>query len=253
MVFFFRLFPALAALTIGLTFYWQFGQPQAYPWIALIGVFAVVAGIFAMSRKRIKLADLAEKMLPTFLLLISLVFGMLLAEGFWAKLAIVFFGTVASFLSLELLFLLSFMPSRYPMSGLSHVNIAYVPLIVWYTVANSVGLITFLHSPEWIHIAILVVLSVILFRTTGHPGATQEQNRIWSLVGGLTGFHIGLLGIILPMSMAGQATLGMVMFCAILRLRRYIYHPLPGRRQAWLESALAVIVLGIAVGTARWL
>jgi hypothetical protein len=187
------------------------------------------------------------------LLLISLVFGMLLAEGFWARLAIVFFATVATFLSLELLFLLSFMPSRYPMSGLSHVNIGYVPLIIWYTVANSVGLITFLHSPDWIHVVVMTLLSAVLFRTTGHPGATNEQNRLWTLVGGLTGFHLGLLGVILPMSMAGQATLGMIIFCAILRLRRYLYHPLPSRRQAWLESVAAVAFLVIVMGTARWL
>ncbi|MDD5438387.1 MAG: hypothetical protein PHC70_04560 [Patescibacteria group bacterium] len=253
MAFLLRLFPSLAALIIGLTFYWQLEQPQAYPWIALIGVAAVVAAIIAIGRRRNKLADLVEKMLPTVLLLISLVFGMLLAEGFWARLAIVFFATVATFLSLELLFLLSFMPSRYPMSGLSHVNIGYVPLIIWYTVANSVGLITFLHSPDWIHVVVMTLLSAVLFRTTGHPGATNEQNRLWTLVGGLTGFHLGLLGVILPMSMAGQATLGMIIFCAILRLRRYLYHPLPSRRQAWLESVAAVAFLVIVMGTARWL
>lgn len=253
MAFFYRLFPVLAALAIGLSFYWQLGQPQAYPWIALVGVAVTVVAIFLTAHKRVKLADLVEKMLPTVLLLLSLVFGMLLAEGTPARLAILCFGIAATFLSLELLFLLSFMPSRYPMSGLSHVNIAYVPLIVWYTVANSVGLMTFLQSPAWIHVASLTVLSIVLFRTTGHPGATVDQNRLWTLVGGLTGLHIGLLGIVLPMSMAGQATLGMVIFCAILRLRRYLYHPLPSRRQAWVESALAVLILGIAVGTARWL
>jgi hypothetical protein len=253
MVFFYRLFPILAASVIGLSFYWQLRQPQAYPWIGLVGVLLVVAAMVAMARKRVKLADLSEKMLPTILLLLSLVFGMLLSEGSWAQWTIVFFGIVGTFLSLELLFLLAFMPSRYPMSGLSHVNIAYVPLTVWYTVANSVGLITFLHSPEWMHVLLLVLLSIVLFSTTGHPGATNEQNKMWTLVGGLTGLHIGLLGIILPLSMAGQATLGMVIFCAILRLRRYLYHPLPGRRQAWVESALALLILGVAIGTARWL
>lgn len=253
MYFIYRLFPALAALAIGLCFYSQLGQPRVYPWIALGGVLLAVVAIFAMGHKRVKLVDLAEKMLPTMILLLSLVFGMLLAEGVWARWAIVGFGVVATFLSLELLFLLSFTPSRYPMSGLSHVNIAYVPFIIWYTVANSVGLMTFLHSPDWIHVLAMTLVSVVLFRTTGHPGATPEQNKVWTLVGGLVGLHIGLLGIMLPMSMAAQATLGMIIICAILRLRRYLYHPLPGRKQAWIEGVTAVLILGVAIGTARWL
>lgn len=253
MFFVFRLFPALAALAIGLSFYWQLGRPQAYPWMALLGVLLAVAAIYVMGRRRVKLGDLIEKMLPTMLFLLSLVFGMLLAEGVWARWAIIGFGTTAVFLSLELLFLLSFMPSRYPMSGLSHVNIAYVPFTIWYTVANSVGLMTFLHSPNWIHVLAVTLISAVLFRTTGHPGATQEQNKLWTLVGGLAGLHIGLLGIMLPMSMAVQATLGMVIICAILRLRRYLYHPLPSRKQAWVEGVTAVLILGVALSTARWL
>jgi len=253
MIFFYRLFPTLLALTVGMSFYWQIKEPAAYPWVGLFGVLLTVIAAFIMSRKRVRILDLIEKMLPTALFLLALDFGMLLAEGQIAVWAIIIFGAVVAFLSLELLFLLSYMPSRYPVNGLSHVNIAYVPFIVWYVIANSVGLMAFLHSPVWVHVLILTVLSVILFRTTGHPSATREQNRLWMFVGGLAGLHIGLLGIMLPLSMSAQATLGMIVFCAILRLRRYMYHPMPVRKQAWFEGAMAIAIIIVAISTAKWI
>ena len=253
MIFFFRLMPALSALLLGGAFYWQLRNPLFFPWIALCGVLWVLACVFLMARKRVRFTDLMEKMLPTALFLFSLVYGMLLAEGWTAKVAIVLLGAVASFLSLELLFLLAFMPSRYPVNSLSHVNLAYVPFVIWYTVATSVGLMAFLHSPKWVYVVALMILSVALFRTTGHPGATKEQNSLWMLVGGLAGLHIGLLSAALPLSMSVQGTLAMVVFCGILRMRRYLYHPIPSRRQAWIEASLGIVLVGIVMGTSRWL
>lgn len=253
MTFIYRLFPTLLAFMVGGVFYWQLKEPAAYPWIAVFGVLLTVVAAYFMSHQRVKMIDLVEKMAPTGLFLMALIFGMLLAEGQLAVWAIIIFGAVATFLSFELLFLHTFMPSRYPINGLSHVNIAYVPFIVWYVIANSVGLMTFLHSPAWMHVVAFTILSVIVFRTTGHPGATREQNRLWMFIGGLTGLHIGLLGMMLPLSMSAQATLGMVIFCAILRLRRYMYHPIPIRRQAWLEGMTAIVILSIAISTAKWI
>lgn len=253
MIFLYRLLPVLVSVTVGLAFYFQLENPIFYPWLALLSVALAVASAFAMAIKRVRIADMLEKMLPSLLLLLALVFGMLMAEGVYASWLIVMFASVATFLSLELLFLLAFMPSRYPVNGLSHVNIAYVPFIIWYAASNSVGLMSFLHSPKWIHVIGMTLLSIVLFRTTGHPGATTEQNRTWSLVGGLTGLHIGLLGIALPLSMSAQATLAMLLFSAVLRLRRYLYHPLPSRKQAWIEGVAVFIIMCVAMGTARWL
>jgi len=253
MIFLFRLMPVLSALLVGGAFYWQLRDPLFFPWIALCGVLWVMACIFLMARRRVRFADLVEKMLPTALFLLALVYGMLLAEGWASKAVIMLLGAVASFLSLELLFLLAFMPSRYPVNSLSHVNLAYVPFVIWYTVATSVGLMAFLHSPKWLYVAAFMILSVALFRTTGHPGATREQNGLWMLVGGLAGLHIGLLSAALPLSMSVQGTLAMVVFCGVLRMRRYLYHPMPSRRQAWIEAAFGVILVGMVMGSSRWL
>ena len=253
MVFFYRLLPILTALAVGFVFYFQLSNPLIFPWPALLGVAITIISMLAIARRRVRFTDLMEKVLPTILFQLALIFGMLLAEGQFARGLIIFFGSLATFLCLELLFLLSFMPSRYPVNGLSHINIALVPFIVWYVIANSVGLMAFLHSPPWIHVALLTALSIVLFRTTGHPGATRDQNRLWVLIGGLTGLHIGLLGIALPLSMAAQGAIGMIIFCVVLRMRRYLYHPFPGLRQAWVEASSAMIVLGVALGTSRWL
>ncbi len=253
MIFIYRLLPATTALAVGILYYVQFENSLAYPWIAILGTLSVVFVAWLMSRTRVSLVDMVEKMLPTFLLLGVLVFGMLLSEGELAKWSIIVLSVLSSFLSLELLFLLSFMPSRYPVNGLSHVNIALVPFILWYTVSTSVGLIAFLHSSKWIYVALVAVVSVILFRTTGHPGATKEQNVIWMFIGAAVGLHIGLLSVMLPLSMAVQGAMACLIFCIVLRMRRYLYHPIPSKQQAWMEGLAALVLILTLITTSRWL
>lgn len=253
MIFLYRLLPATTALAVGVLYYTQFENSLAYPWVGALGVLLVVISAWLMSRTRVSLLDMTEKMLPTFLLLGVLVFGMLLSEGEMARWAIMVLGVLSSFLSLELLFLLSFMPSRYPVNGLSHVNIALVPFILWYTVSTSVGLIAFLHSSKWIYVALVTLISIILFRTTGHPGATKEQNLNWMFIGGAVGLHVGLLSVMLPLSMAVQGAMACLIFCVVLRMRRYLYHPIPGKQQAWMEGIVALVLILTLITTSRWL
>jgi len=253
MAFIYRLLPMFTAALVAGAFYAQFSRPFDFPYWAAVGVVCVPAAAFLIARRRVAYADMAEKMLPTLLLVAALAFAMLLSEGALSMWLIILLAGTGTYLSLELLFFLAFMPSRYPVNGLSRVNIAYVPLTVWYAVATSTGLMTFLHSPAWLHVAGMVLLGVIIFRTTGHPEATIEQNRRWMLVGAFTGLHLGLLGMVLPVSMTAQGALGMLLFSAILRMRRYLYHPLPGRRQAFAEAIAALVILGVTLGTARWL
>jgi len=253
MAFIYRLLPMFTAALVAASFYAQFSYPFDFPYWAAAGVVCLPLSAFLIARRRVAYADLAEKMLPTLLLIVSLAFSMLLSEGALSMWLIIVLAAVATYLSLELLFFLAFMPSRYPVNGLSRVNIAYVPLTVWYAVATSTGLITFLHSPVWFHVAGMILLGIVIFRTTGHPEATPEQNRRWMLVGAFAGLHLGLLGIILPVSMTAQGMVGMILFSAILRMRRYLYNPMPGRRQAIAEAVAAIVILGVALGTTRWL
>ncbi|MBD3281433.1 hypothetical protein GF391_01675 [Candidatus Uhrbacteria bacterium] len=253
MIFFYRLLPFVSALTAAFAFWLQVQYPFQYPWIAMGGALVLVLSAVAMARGRVRFWDFLEKMLPTFILIATLIFALLLAEGELARWVIVLLATIATYLSLELLFLLSFTPPRYPVHGLSRVNMAYVPFIVFYAVATSVGLLTFIHTSIWIHVGLLVLLGLVIFRTTGHPEATNEQNFRWMLVGAIVGLHLGLLGAMLPISMFAQGAIAMVLFAGILRLRRYLYHPLPGKAQAWMEGVTAVGFLAMIIATARWL
>ncbi len=253
MIFLFRLLPLFSAILFALSFWLQLQYPFQYPWIALLGVCGVLVSSYLLSRGRVKIFDLTEKMLPTLLFLLTLVFAILLSENVIERTIIIVIGTVAVYLSLELLFLLAFTPPRYPVHGLSRVNIAYVPFIIFYATATSVGLMTFIHTSYWIHIVLMTLLGLILFRTTGHPEATKEDNNRWMLIGMILGLHLGLIGAMLPISMYAQGAIAMLLFCGLLRLRRYLYHPLPSKKQAWLEGVVAAGVLISVVSTARWL
>ncbi|MBU2566351.1 hypothetical protein KKG46_02200 [Patescibacteria group bacterium] len=253
MYFFYRLFSFICSALVVSFFYFQFKDPFDYPYIVLIGVVIVPVAAILMARKRITYYDLLEKMLPLFVLLGVLVFAMLLAEKDLVRWMIIIVGGGSTFISLELLYYLIFMPSRYPVHGLAKMNIVYVPFIVWYFVSTSVGLMTFLHSSAWIHVVVMFLLGILIFRTTGHPEATKEQNRRWMFIGGLVGLHLGLLNVMLPISMLVQGAFSMLILGMILRMRRYLYHPIPSKYQAWAEGVVAIIMIVIVMSTTRWL
>jgi hypothetical protein len=243
----------LVGLLEALIFFSQRSHPEWYPWIALVGVVLVPCASFAMSWGRIRLSDMLEKMAPTFLFLTALAFGLLLAEGQWALWALTLFAALASFMSLELLFLLIHHPSGYPVNGLSRINIAYVPLTIWYALSTSAGLMIFLHMDPAIHIALAAGLGATLFRTTGHPGATRRQNFVWTLVGLLAGVEIGWIGILLPLSMEMHGLIAALLFVGVLRVRRYLYDPKPGSNIAWTEAAALAAFLAASLFTAKWI
>ncbi|MBI4138747.1 hypothetical protein HY479_01195 [Candidatus Uhrbacteria bacterium] len=248
-----RLLPFAVALLQGAVFVQQIRYPLQYPWIVALGVVALPLASATMGFRRVPFRDMLEKMTPSFALLAALAFGLLLAETAVAYAVIVALAVLSSFLSLELLFILAFDPSRYPVSALSRVNIAYVPIAIWYTAATSSGLLTFLHIPKLWHVVMIVALSAVMFRTTGHPGATWQQNAVWTALGALIGLHVGLLGLFLPLGMPVQGFIAAAILCSALRVRRYMYDPKPTVRLAWGEG-VAVLVAAVAVlTTAKWL
>lgn len=248
-----RALPLVTALVIGVAFFEQFHHPLSYPWIVILAVAALPVAAVGIAWGKIRMLDLIEKMLPAFLLIVSLAFALLFTETALALDLMIGIATAASYISLELLFTLAFDPARYPVSGLSRVGIAYVPAIMWYAASTSVGLLVFLHSDRLWHVLLLVVLGIILFRTTGHPGASWKENAVWGIVGGLVGAHVGFLGLLLPVSMPVHGMVAAILISAPLRARRYKYGPSLSSRQAWIEGGLAMIALIAVLATSMWI
>lgn len=248
-----RILPFLVGITQVFLFVSQSTYPHLYPWFVVVGILLVPCMSVVISWKHVRAIDVIEKMTPTFLLIVSLGFGMLLVESRLAIWTIALLAGIASTVSLELLFLLSRHPSAYPVNGLSHVNIAYVPLGIWYASYAASGLMIFLHSSPLWHVGILGILGALLFRTTGHPGATKEQNRVWMVVGGLIGLEVGWIGTLLPLSMNMQGLISALVVCAVLRVRRYVYHPIPSVRLAWSEALIGAVLFIGGIASAKWL
>lgn len=252
MILLLRLVPIAVGILEAVVFWQQRQFPTTYPWILLIGILALPIGAIVITWGHVRFGDLVEKMAPTFLLITTLAFALLLIEGVWPFALLVSFATISSMLSLEVVFLMVHHPSAYPVNGISRVNIGYVPLIVWYAVATSSGLLTFLHIDRLWHLAICTALGLILFRTTGHPGATEKQNRVWVLVGACVGIEVGLLGLLLPLSMPMQGIVAAVIFCGVLRMRRYLYDPKPSARTGWSEAVALLLLSVVSLSTAKW-
>lgn len=253
MTIFLRFLPFLIALLQASVFYLQITKPLSYPFLVLLGVLALPIASFAISWKRISLRDMLGRMLPSFVLLGTLAFALLLSEGIYAISLIIALASIASFVSLELLFLFIYHPSRYPVSGISRVNIAYVPISVWYVAATSNGLLVFLHMEKIWHVFIMLALGAVLFRTTGHEGASAPEKTLWTFLGALIGAQVGLLGVILPVSMQVQGIIAAFLLCASLRARRYLYDPKPSLKQAWIEGMSATVAFVVVLSTAKWL
>lgn len=253
MIILLRILPFAGALFEAVIFMQQIRHPLKYPWIVLAGVAALPLASALIAWKRVSFFDTLEKMTPSFVLIGALAFALLLSETFLSYVVITLVAAIATLVSLELLFTLAFDPSRYPVNALSRVNIGYVPLIFWFTASNSTGLLTFVRMPKFWHIAIMVAVASVLFRTTGHPGATREQNAVWTSVGALIGLNVGLLGVFLPVSMQMQGIIATLLLCSVLRARRYMYDPKPSKRQAWIEGFAALAFLVAVLATAKWL
>jgi len=253
MILIIRLLPlAVGALEVFL-FWWQYSFPSSYPYLVIAAFAAVPLASHIIAGRQVKQKDLLEKMFPTYILLAVLGFALLLAEGREQVMLLISLAGFASYISLELLFKYARNPQAYPVNGLSHVNLAYVPLIIWYAASTSTGLMIFLHTSGVWHVIAALILGVIIFRTTGHPGATPQQNYVWMAVGGLLGLEVGLIGLLLPTSTQVQGIVAAIIFCGVLRVRRYLYDPKPSARTAWVEASMGLSALMITLVSAKWL
>ncbi len=253
MILFLRTLPFLVGALQAFAFLYQSKFVYTYPWLVLLGILFVPISATLITWKKIPYRDLLQKMLPTYVTLACLAFGLLLVEGAWQFWLLAGCAIAVSCISLELLFLLQYDPAAYPVHGISRVNVGYVPIAVWYAASTSIGMITFLHTdPRW-HLALMSVLGALLFRSTGHEDATSTQTTQWTLFGALIGVEVGIIGIFLPIPMQTQGLLAAILLSAVLRSRRYLYAPQPSKMVAYIESSAAVIVFIVMLTTTTWI
>lgn len=248
-----RFLPALTGLAAFVLLTWQNFQASFYPWLFLASliVFAFACGFLTWNR--IGWKETVGKMLPPFLTLGLLGFCYLIANTDTERwiLSLLFVGL--SWFALELLFLFVYFPVRYPVHGLSRLNVGIVPVSAFLFVATLNGLSIFLRPPAWTVLLGSVLFGFILFFFTAHSSASDRHTFRWACLGALVGLHVGVLELLLPVSMMVHGALSALFFGFAVRLRRYAHAPHPSVRSAWSESVLALAVFTLVLGTAKWM
>lgn len=248
-----RLLPFLVGILNMLCLFLQARSPDSYPWLALVAPASYIVAGLIITYRRVKIGDVAARLAAPALALTASGYGLLLAEGEMSRLLIPIFGGGVSFLALELLFLHVFLPTRYPVNGMSHLNLTLVPATLWFVNAVSSGLVMFIHAPRSVPILASALTGAILFWATAHVEADAEHRRRWSALGGWLGAHLGLLAAFLPLTVTVQGGYAAVFGALALRARRYGIAPHLPKGLVWGELAGAVALLVLMFGTARWM
>lgn len=247
-----RLLPALTGIFAALIGVWQWREPLIYPLpFLLFLVWFVVAGAL-ITRGQVGLSDAMSKLLPAGLALLSLGMGYLLTETSFARLCMIGGLVAVSWLSLELMFLLAWDPSRYPVNAISHVNLALVPVSAFFLAAALNGLTTFINLPRLIVLLIMLIFSALMYLCTAHPTATAADQVRWMLAGALFGLQVGILNELLPVNVFVHGALAALVLVIPLRLRRYAYSPAPSVRLAWGEGVSVCLLFFSLLLLSRW-
>lgn len=248
-----RFLPFLVAIASACLLFVQARSAETYPWVAVIAPSVLVfAGVF-IGFKRVPLRELMARLLPSVLALAGAVYALLLTEGVFSLWVIPVLGAGISYLVLELLFLHVFLPARYPVNGLSRLNFALVPIVFWFAMAASVGLVMFVHAERSLPILVLAGAGTALFWSTAHADADAVHRRRWALIGGGLGIQLGILGAFLPLTIFLQGGYAAVLAGFTLRARRYGMAPYPSRSLVLGETLGMLILLIAMLTTARWI
>lgn len=231
---------------------WQWLRPLDYPWPLLVFLVAFLSALAFVAWRKLPLGEAAGTLSPAILTLSILAFAFLLAESNAEKIVISLLFAFIPCLVLELLFLSVHDPARYPVNGLSRLNIAIIPIAAFYLGATLSGVKVFLRIPGWIVPVAFAALGGIFYYVTSHPSADATHKRRWLALGSGLGLHIGFLGLLLPIGMMAHGALSALLLVFPLRLRRYAYQPYPTNGHAWTESLLAFAFFIGILATSQW-
>lgn len=247
-----RILPWLSAGAALFAARWQWLLPLEYPWPLVIFFGGYFFALVLVAWRKIPLMEAIEKLLPSVLTLAILGFAFLLVESDAEKIVLTVLFSLVPCLVLELLFLSVFEQTRYPVNGLSHLNLAMVPIAAFYLGSTLNGLSVFVHIPDWTVPFFFSVIGGLLYYVTSHPSANANHRRRWFVLGSGLGLHIGFLGLLLPIGMMAHGALSALLLVFPLRFRRYAYQPYPTAGHAWTESVVTMLVFIGVLASAKW-
>lgn len=249
---FIRLLPWLTALFAFVAAEYQWINPLTYPAPLVLWFAGFVSAIFVIRWKKVSFRATFEKMTPAIFGAASIVMAFLMAQDRVQRLGLTLAMVFLSWITLELFFYYAYDPKRYPVNALSHVNLALVPLIVFYSACGLSGLQLFLQIPWWLSMLVFVALGAILFALTEHPVADVSHRIRWRGLGMWIGAQAALLLIFLPVTVSVRGALLALLFFLPLRVRRYAYAPRPSVRVSWMEGAAVFALFLFVLLTAQW-
>jgi peptidoglycan/LPS O-acetylase OafA/YrhL len=248
----FRLLPFAIGIICAVFFAMQARYAEWYPWLLAPAFIIFIGGIITMLRKGRRGWEDTRLVVPSLLALLSAGFGMLLLEGSLRYWGIPIFVGVVSYFIVELLFLSTFFASKYPVNGMTHMNLALVPVIFWLAAYTMSGLLVFVNTHRALPIALFTAAGGVLWYVTAHPEASGESRRRWMLIGAWMGMQIGMLIAIVPLRMEVHAMIAALCGAIALRVRRYgIAPPIP-RPTIIFEVIVGAVLLIAVASTAAW-
>lgn len=248
-----RVLPVIAGLAGGSLFFAQARDATSYPWVLMPVILVYVGSAIAIHWKRWQGIEQIRSLIPSCVALVVLGGGLLLTEGLIAHWLIPIFAGLILYAVFELRFLHAFVPARYPVNGISHINLFLVPFVFWIAGYTSVGLVVFMLANKWIPVGAMALLGFVLFYSTSHAEATLVHRWRWTWLGTWIGFQIGLLELFLPLNLFVHAAIAALCAGYALRVRRYGIQPPISDRFMLTESVGAMLLLGALVATSRWL
>jgi hypothetical protein len=241
-----------------LCFEWTWSAPDSYPWFLCAPLAALVVATFVIGWRKVSLAEIIEKMTVPVIAYMAVALGALLVEQPAEQILITALGAGIPLLSLELLFLYAYQPSRYPVNAISRVNLALIPLSAFFLAEGLMGLRIFLTDPSWesvadpVTVGSFAALGLVLALLTSHPTSDRGHRLRWALFGALLGIHIGILCVIMPVALPVIGCVAALGLAAPIRARRYGHDPKPPAKLAWVEGSMAFVFFLALLLVSRW-
>jgi|JI8StandDraft_1071087.scaffolds.fasta_scaffold08407_7 hypothetical protein len=246
-----RSLPISAALGILFLSRWQFVAWRTFPLLYAASAIIFIASAALIGYKRLAWREWIKVIPPILTFLIAGGAALLVESGIQQTLFSLFVSGLA-YLTLELLYLLGLEPAKYPVHGLSRLNLALIPLGMFFLAMTLSGLQAFIRFPFWTSPFFGLAYGAITFACTAHHTSDKEQDRRWVMMGLLVGAHAGIFAMLLPLDVVASGVVSALLFALPFRARRYAHDPKPPRKSAYIESSLFAACFFAVILFSRW-